>query len=200
MQLSGKITNILSSNKWYHATTMDGFLSLKQNGVIAKYNQGKPLDFGYGFYLTLNEEMAERYIKRLYQADDDVFVITEYTFSPLPWFTTEEYNAALFPKFDDNFARFVMNNRLMAHSLIQQHAYDVIYGVMSDSAPVQLLMDYRVGAITEEQALEGLKKSNSMKQLSVHNQQLCDMLVLSRAYQFDFSTDTYIRKELDIHE
>lgn len=200
MQLSGKISNILSSNKWYHATTMDGFLSLKQHGVIAKYNQGKPLDFGYGFYLTLNPDMAERYIQRLYEPEEDTFVITEYTFSPLLWFNTEEYNTAVFPKFNDDFAEFVMTNRMIAPSLEQQHSYDAIYGVMSDSAPVQLLMNYRLGNITKEQTLEGLKKSNSMKQLSVHNQKLCDTLALSRAYQFDFSTDTYIRKELDIHE
>ena len=200
MQLPEKISNILSSHKWYHATTMDGFLSLKQHGVIANYNQGKPLDFGYGFYLTLNPDMAERYIQRLYEPDEDTFVITEYTCSPLPWFDVEEYNTAIFPKFNDDFAEFVMMNRMIMPSLEQQHHYDAIYGVMSDSAPAQLLMNYRSGNITKEQALEGLKKSNSMKQLSVHNQNLCDTLTLSRAYQFDFSADTYIRKELDIHE
>lgn len=87
-------------------------------------------------------------------------------------------------------------NRLECKTNEQRHNYDVIYGVMSDSVPTQLLLRYRAGEIDKEDVLTGLKKGNSMKQLSIHNQALCDSIILSRAYEFNPKTQE--RKELDI--
>ena len=77
---------------------------------------------------------------------------------------------------------------------VQQHEYDVIYGVMSDSVPTKLLLDFRAGETSKELVLEGLKKSTSMKQISIHNQNLCNTLKLTRAYEYYPKTDE--RKEL----
>lgn len=76
-----------------------------------------------------------------------------------------------------------------------QHNFDIIYGVMSDSVPTKLLIDYQMGVITKEMVLDGIKKPNSMKQLSLHNQELCDIIKPSRVYCYDM--DTQCRKELD---
>ena len=120
----------------------------------------------------------------------------EYTFQPLAWFESLSYKTTTFEKFDDEFAEFVFKNRLESKSNEQRHNYDVIYGVMSDSLPTQLLLEYRAGEISKEDVLNGLKKGNSMKQLSIHNQALCDTILLTGAYEFD--PKTQVRKELDI--
>ena len=198
MELSSKIQKALSSCKWYHATTKSDFENLLKTGVKADYNRGRELDFGYGFYLTANEDMAERYISRLFgsmQEDiSETLVIMEYEFSPIDWFLSEKYRSKVFAKFDDEFAEFVFMNRLECKTQKQQHEYDVIYGVMSDSVPTRLLLDFRAGEISKDVVLEGLKKNNSMKQICIHNQELCDTIKLSRAYEYNPKTNE--RKEL----
>lgn len=197
--MTDKLKKILSSDKWYHATTKQNYDNICQMGVVADFNRGKELDFGYGFYLTTSEKSAEGYLSRLYNCLDSInetLVIMEYTFQPLNWFLSDRYNTTTFENFDDAFAEFVFMNRLECKTNEQRHNYDVIYGVMSDSVPTQLLLRYRAGEIGKEDVLTGLKKGNSMKQLSIHNQALCDSIILSRAYEFNPKTQE--RKELDI--
>ena len=198
MELSPKIQATLSSHKWYHATTKSNYENLLKSGIIADYNRGSELDFGYGFYLTNNEKMAENYISRLFDSLPDegreILVIMEYEFCPVDWFLSDDYKSKVFAKFDDEFAEFVFKNRLESATNKQQHEYDVIYGVMSDSVPTKLLLDFRAGETSKELVLEGLKKSTSMKQISIHNQNLCNTLKLTRAYEYYPKTDE--RKEL----
>ena len=206
--LSTKQKKILSAGTWYHATRYRDYLSLKEKGIIVDHNAGSSLDFGYGFYLTLSEKMAEDYIARLVTWDkehpvieiekDYMPVIIEYTLTPIEWFLGEQYNTALFPSYDDNFAEFVLLNRVNGETFIQQHNYDAIYGVMSDSLPTKLIHNYLLGEISREDVISGLKKGTSMKQLSLHNQELCNMLTMNRAYLYNPVTNG--RKELDIYE
>lgn len=201
LELTTKVKNVLSSTRWFHATTKSNFENILEQGVIADHNRYSELDFGYGFYLTTTEKLAESYITKLLSwanSDDDPPVIMEFEMNPLEWFLGDEYCTAVFPAFDDCFADFVFNNRMNSSTGKQFHGYDAIYGVMSDSVPTQLLLRYRVGEISREEVIEGLKKGNSMKQISLHSQQLCDIIKLKKAYQFDCQTGE--RKELDIHE
>ena len=69
---------------------------------------------------------------------------------------------------------------------------------MSDSVPTQAILEYKMGAKTKEEVLECLKKPTSMKQLSLHNQNLCDIIKLKEAYTIDTATNE--RKELNINE
>lgn len=66
---------------------------------------------------------------------------------------------------------------------------------MSDSVPAQLLPKYKADEIDKDDVIEGLKKSNSMKQLSIHNQEICNDISLSKLYLFN--TLTRERKEID---
>lgn len=202
LELPDKIKRILSADKWYHATTRSNFENILSKGVIADHNRYSELDFGYGFYLTTSEKLAESFISRLFSwqenTNNDPLVIMEYKMTPLEWFVGDEYNTAIFPEFDDAFATFVFENRINSTTGEQLHNFDAIYGVMSDSVPTKLLLQYRAGEITREEVIQGLKKGNSMKQISLHNQDLCDIIELERAYQYDPNTKE--RKELDIHE
>lgn len=56
------------------------------------------------------------------------------------------------------------------------HGYDIIWGVMSDNRPDQIVLSYKEKSILYDEAIEKLQKPNSMKQLFVGNQLLCDAL------------------------
>ena len=202
LDLPKKVERILFSDSWYHATTKSNFENILAQGVVADHNRYSELDFGYGFYLTTSGELAESYISRLFSKQGPVLldppVIMEYEMNPLEWFQSDRFKCAVFPAFDDDFAEFVFLNRRNCDAGIQIHDYDVIYGVMSDSAPTKLLLEYRAGEISSEVVIEGLKKSNRMKQISLHSQALCDIIKLKKAYQYNPETDE--RKELDIYE
>lgn len=201
IKLPQKVINAISSTTWYHATTLESYHNIKEKNVIVDYNSGSELDFGYGFYLTTTAKLAENYISRLYkwQKNPDVsLVIMEYEATPLLWFQDSQYKCKIFPSFNDEFADFVFYNRTQNIYGNNQHEYDIIYGVMSDSTPTALILRYEAGEITKDDVISGLKKGNSMKQLSLHNQELCDLLVLKRAYIYDPETD--VRKELENNE
>lgn len=92
----------------------------------------------------------------------------------------------------------MFENRTKNLNGMNQHCYDILFGVMSDSLPTILFLQYENGEISKEKVIEGLKKSNSMKQLSLHNQGLCDIIKPKKAYCYNINSS--LREELDINE
>lgn len=168
----------LNQKSWYHGTTLEGLKGIKEKGVMANYNRGNELDFGYGFYLTPTYKQAESYVKRnlpyfrVNNIGDKKGVIIQFELCLKD--LMDKYNHASFLHFDKDFAEFVIKNRLYPKE--RKHNYDFILGVMSDSNPYILIADYRNKIITYEDLVIGLQKWNSMEQLSLHNQNLCDIL------------------------
>lgn len=74
------------------------------------------------------------------------------------------------------------------------HNYDFVIGVMSGSNPADLFLNYRKGNINKKHLKEALKKWNSMEQVSLHNQKICDKLRVRRIILVDEG------KELDANE
>ena len=198
IELTPKQRKYLSNSVWYHATTLDNFFSIRDNGVISDINRdtSENTDFGYGFYLSDDVSKAERFICRLLEFDvrDGVPVILEFRFSPLSWFEDDIYNTKIFDKFDFEFGTFVFENRVNNKSGSTQHGFDSIYGVMSDNLPERLIIEYKLGMKSRDKTISDLIKPNSMKQLCLHNQALCDTLSISRAYRVDD------REELSLFE
>jgi len=204
-EITGKIRKTLSQNMWYHGTVFSNWDSFCQNGVLVDINKdtSDALDFGYGFYLAPTKERAEHYIMSMmentdFYKDNDSPMILGFEFTPLEWFEGEEYKTKILGKYDDEFAIFVFENRTENIEGSKQHDYDVIYGVMSDSVPTIAIIEYKMGAKTKEEVLESLKKATSMKQLSLHNQNLCDIIKLKEAYIIDKTTNE--RKGLNIND
>ncbi|AQQ55393.1 hypothetical protein B0X71_19685 (plasmid) [Planococcus lenghuensis] len=54
----------LEKTKWYHGTTLSGFKSIMKQGVKFDVSVGSELDFGPGFYLAPDKEMAEGLVFR----------------------------------------------------------------------------------------------------------------------------------------
>lgn len=203
LELSNKEIKALSSDIWYHSTRLTAWESFCNNGVLAEYNKdtSDSCDFGYGFYLTPSRKRAEEYLARLLGAGiisaGEAAVILGFRFNALDLFQTEKYKIKTFPAYDVDFATFIFENRLNNVAGVYQHTYDAIYGVMSDSTPTELMLSYKSGACTREHVItEIATHGTSVKQLSLHNQEICDTLVLSEAYTVKNSE----RKELNIDD
>lgn len=172
-------------------------------GVKADYNKGNELDFGFGFYLTPQRDKAETFIKNVLVYDNSevgesitesfglpikenkdkkIPVVIEFSFVPLELFENASYNYKILNAYDDEFAEFVFNNRVNNLSEENQHEFDLIFGVMSDSLPTILIQKYKNKELTKENVIEGLKKSTAVKQLSIHNQEICDIIKINKAY------------------
>lgn len=184
MNIPLKIVNRLDRDLWYHGTSIENSESIIDNGVIANFNIGSSLDFGSGFYMTDSLESANNYISRVpivmengEMSQRKSWCVIEFSFNPLSIIINNpEVNYCMFPKHDESFARFVLDNRCNNVYNEKPHRYDIIWGVMSDNRPDEVVLSYKDGSISYEEAIEKLQKPNSMKQLFVGNQSLCDML------------------------
>ena len=196
--------NRLNSDVWYHGTSEEGADSLQKLGVIALYNRGNMLDFGAGYYLTDTKERADSYISRVPLIGADYrpvkrknWVVMDYRSNPYkilfgdPATTSTDDMSMLdrpgyvfrnFPKHNEEFAKFAFDNRLNNVNNEKPHGIDIIWGVMSDNFPDQIVYDFLAGRLSYEKAIEKLQKPNSMKQLYIGNQGLCDMFELKNMY------------------
>lgn len=189
-QLKEKYKEKLRQNIWYHATTEDCLESLEK-GILVNFNKGKELDFGQGFYLTPDLDMAIRYIESMIKYKKEVAkqfsfseaeltpVIVEYEFQdcvPADYFENNAYKTTCFPSFSSDFAEFILKNRI--ESSKQVHDYQLIYGVMSDSNPLVLVPQVKNKFITKDEFIREItSRTMSTRQLSIHSQEICDKLV-----------------------
>ena len=196
-----KELNLLNRDLWYHGTSLEDAENIRKLGVIVDYNYGNSLDFGAGFYLTDTKKRADSYMSRVPVIEPDgktrtrtEWAVIEFNFNPFillfgnPLKTDEKeltvlnglnYKYMNFAKHDKKFAEFVFENRLNN----KPHGIDIIWGVMSDSIPDQVMIDYSNGELTYDLAIEKLIKPNSMKQLYVGSQVICKMLKWSNLFK-----------------
>ena len=113
------------------------------------------------------------------------WAVVEFEFNPFNLLFTEKntYRYRCFPKHNLEFAQFTFDNRV--HNVYNQnpHGYDIIWGVMSDSFPDQVILDYKNCGISYEKALELLQKPNSMRQLYIGNQKVSDLLKITDIWE-----------------
>lgn len=202
----------LRKTKWYHGTTLAAWKEICINKINIEHNIGNELDFGYGFYLTQNEEQAKKYIDNIIKYKNKEFsdfeeleldldmdidnftsVVIEFEFNPEQYYKQEEINFGIFNEYNEEFANFVLHNRIENVHGKSQHSYDLIYGVMSDSLPMIIIPDFKKGIKTREEVINALMKSTRDTQLSIHNQDICDKLKVTRAYLVNEQEELSIR-------
>lgn len=203
--ISVKELNRLNQDLWYHGTAVENVKSIQELGVEASHNLGNTLDFGAGFYLTDTKERADSYMSRVPVFSPDYkpmtrteWAVIEFQFNPYcllfgnPDKTDEreitvlnglDYTYRNFAKHDDAFAEFVFYNRLNNVHNENPHGIEIIWGVMSDSLPDEVIYDFSNGNLTYTEAIEKLRKPNSMKQLYIGSQRICNMLRISKVFQ-----------------
>lgn len=184
-EISIRELNRLNQDLWYHGTTIESAENIAKNGVIANYNMGEQLDFGPGFYLTDTYERAVSFISRapIITLHGDMlsrknWAIVTFEFNPfnLLFLQKSPYSFHNFSKHNNEFANFVFRNRMYNTRKENPHSYDIIWGVMSDNNPLEIIGKYKKELINYDNAIEQLKKTNSMRQLYIGNQDICNML------------------------
>lgn len=202
MELRSRTKKILESKTWYHATTKADYLKIIEQGVKFDVSWGSELDFGPGFYLAPKQKMAEDFISRQIKFKKEMelesflpaeafeAVVMEFEFDVFPYF--EKGELKVLDENNEEFATFITENRIRAiEGLIHRHS--LIYGIMSDNNPADLVSKFRDGEIDKQQVIKGIMdRTISTRQLSIHAQALCDKLVLRKAYEVDGG------KELDV--
>ena len=131
----------------YHGTnTIIEGIDLSQSRV------GK--DFGLGFYLTPDEQVAHRQAERKFEqfGEGEVFVYK--------YFVDDEAlakaNTLRFDGYTLDWARFVLNNR-KNRTRIQVHDYDIVIGPIANDVVGYQIRRVEEGIISEEQFLEEIK-------------------------------------------
>lgn len=133
--------------KLYHGTNIE-FSQID----FSKSKSGK--DFGLGFYLTPEKEIAHRQAERKYeQFETGDIIVQEYEFDEK---NVENLSVLRFDSYTLEWARFVLLNR-KNRTKIQQHHYDIVIGPIADDAIGFQIRRLEDGIITEEQFLEEIK-------------------------------------------
>lgn len=199
MELTSKQEKQLSQTRWFHATLLKHLESLNQK-IDVSYNLGNELDFGAGFYITPDFEQARKFINKqvemlnkstvdedeIFESKADVGIILEFCISDLvKIFKNSKYRCHYFSKHKQieeglDFAEFVFQNRYEPNRL--HHDFDFIYGVQTDDNPTQAMRQYQHHEISKEEMLEEFRKPYSFKQLSIHNQEYCDIMKIEKVY------------------
>ncbi|PEZ29498.1 DUF3990 domain-containing protein [Bacillus cereus] len=214
--MGNRFERYLKKEKWYHGTSLKGWKEICKHKVKAAYNIGNELDFGHGFYLTPVKEQAEGFINNVIKyrkqselqgipflnelnddIEDEIAVVIEFDFQPFAYYEDQSYNFGIFDKYDVNFTEFVFHNRANNVHGEKHHNFDLVFGVMSDSNPIVLINRYKDGIIGKNEVIEGLKKSTSFKQLSIHNQNLCDIIKPCRAYIIESGEELNVNDYFD---
>lgn len=111
-------------------------------------------DFGMGFYLTSDEQVAHRQAERKFEQFGEGEVIVYKFFVDDEALTTA--NILRFEGYTLDWARFVLNNR-KNRTRIQAHDYDIVIGPIADDVVGYQIRRVEEGIISEEQFLEEIK-------------------------------------------
>lgn len=140
--------------KLYHGTNINF-----QNIDLARGRVGK--DFGFGFYLTPDKQVAHRQAERkLAQYGEGDIVVKSYDWNENSLF---KLNILRFDSYSMEWAEFVMNNRKNKTN-IQLHDYDVVIGPIADDTVGFQIRRVDDGIIDMHQFLEEIKYNHITEQ------------------------------------
>lgn len=133
--------------KLYHGTNAEILrIDLKESRV------GK--DFGIGFYLTPDKQVAQRQAERKFEQYGVGEVrVYEYTIDDN---ALQALKVLQFDSYTMEWARFVLMNR-KNRTRTQVHNYDIVIGPIADDVIGYQIRRVEEGIITEEQFLEEIK-------------------------------------------
>ncbi|MBP5479816.1 MAG: DUF3990 domain-containing protein [Bacteroidaceae bacterium] len=131
----------------YHGTNMDF-----QQILITESRVGK--DFGFGFYLTPDEQVATRQAERkLKQYGVGERIVQKYYLDETRF---SEFNVLRFDSYSEAWADFILLNRQHKQKS-SAHDYDIVIGPIADDTVGFQIRRYTEGIISKTQFLEEIK-------------------------------------------
>lgn len=114
--------------------------------------QNRYLDFGYGFYTTLNREQAVSFSRKVVKRRGGNSIVSIYEIDEEHIY--DELKILKFDGADEKWLDFVFENRTGKYA---GEKYDCIYGPVANDDVYQTFAAYMAGLLNKEQALESLK-------------------------------------------
>ena len=123
------------------------------------------LDFGYGFYTTMNEEQAVKWTaKQKKRKGPDIGYVSAYD-SDLEK-AEAELKILRFDKADKEWLDFVFANRKGQ----SRETYDIVIGPVADDGVYEVVRLYEIGVYDLEEALKRLKVEELYNQVLFHTE------------------------------
>ena len=142
-------------------------------------NQTRGLDFGYGFYLTTNEEQAIRFSKIVFKRNKSgSATVSKYEFDMDA--AEKKLSILKFDKADAQWLRFVAENRLKTYN---GKDYDMVIGAVANDTVMPTIQLYLNGFLNEEAALITLKTSKLADQICLKTEKALSLLNFSNAFE-----------------
>ena len=152
--------------------------------------QTRGLDFGYGFYLTTNEDQAERFAEIVVNRQKSgVATVSVYDFDEQVF---EEKGAEKtlairrFESADAVWLRFVTDNRL---NIYRGESYDIVVGAVANDKVMPTVQAFLSGFINEEAALITLKTSKLVDQVCIKSEKALALLRFVKSYEMKRGTN-----------
>jgi hypothetical protein len=138
---------------------------------LAQSRVGK--DFGLGFYLTPDKNVAQRQAERKFvQYGDGAVRVYEYSIADSCF---KELKVLQFDSYSLEWSQFILQNR-KNRSHTQLHDYDVVIGPIADDVIGYQIRRIEEGVITEQQFLEEIKFHTVTIQYMFATQKAINML------------------------
>lgn len=123
------------------------------------------LDFGYGFYTTMNEEQAIRWTtKQKNRKETNIGYVSKYEFDLER--AESELKIIRFEKADKEWLDFVSVNRKGQC----EEAYDIVIGPVADDGVYEVVRFYEIGVYDLEETLKRLKVEELYNQVLFHSE------------------------------
>lgn len=123
------------------------------------------LDFGYGFYTTMNKNQAIKWMaKQKYRKGINIGYVSIYDFDIEK--AESELKVIRFDKADKKWLDFVSNNRKGKC----QEIYDIVIGPVADDGVYEVVRLYEIGVYDLEETLKRLKVEELYNQVLFHTE------------------------------
>ncbi len=140
----------------------------------------RPLDFGYGFYVTSDKKQAEAWAKRIAARNDSkICYINQYDLDLSK--AEKELNILRFKGASREWLDFVCANRKMKKI---ENDYDLIIGPVADDQVFAVVIRYENGDYNLDEALKRLKVEKLTDQILFRTKEALTYLKFESAEEF----------------
>ena len=138
------------------------------------------LDFGKGFYVTSNQEQANRWamIKQNRNSNNTIATVSVYEFDE-KIFSQSKYQIKYFETANEAWLDFIASNRREQIT----HPYDIVSGAVANDTLYATLLLYETGVLNKQETISRLKAHKLFDQISFHNSIVLNELKFIESYQ-----------------